>query len=35
MIGQVKIVDVRVYFIEQAGSVGDYHNQEIGHWIID
>ena len=35
VIGQVKIVDVRVYVIEQAGSGGDYHNQEAGYWISD
>jgi len=35
MISQVKIVDIRAYIIDQAGSGGDYHDQEAGHWISD
>ena len=35
MISQVKIVDIRAYVIDQAGSGGDYHDQEAGHWILD
>ena len=35
MINQVKIVDIRAYVINQAGSGGDYHDQKEGHWILD
>jgi len=35
MISQVKIVDIKAYVIDQAGSGGDYHDQEAGHWILD
>jgi hypothetical protein len=35
MINQLKIIDVRAYVIEQAGSGGDYHDQKEGHWILD
>jgi|TARA_B110000914_G_scaffold55660_1_gene48262 L-rhamnonate dehydratase len=35
MISQVKIVDIRAYVIDQAGSGGDYHEQESRHWILD
>ena len=35
MINKVKIIDIRAYVIEQAGSGGDYHDQKEGHWILD
>ncbi len=32
---QVTITDVRAFVLEQAGSGGDYHDREQGHWLVD
>lgn len=31
----IKIKDIRAYVLEQAGSGGDYHDREKGHWLVD
>jgi L-alanine-DL-glutamate epimerase-like enolase superfamily enzyme len=35
MMKQVTITDVRAFVLEQAGSGGDYHDREQGHWLVD
>jgi len=32
---KIKITDIRAYVLEQAGSGGDYHDREKGHWLVD
>ena len=32
---QLTITDVRAFVLEQAGSGGDYHDREQGHWLVD
>ena len=31
----IKIKDIRAYVLDQAGSGGDYHDREKGHWLVD
>jgi L-rhamnonate dehydratase len=35
MMKQLTITDVRAFVLEQAGSGGDYHDREQGHWLVD
>ncbi len=32
---KLTITDVRAFVLEQAGSGGDYHDREQGHWLVD
>ena len=32
---KIKIIDIRAYVLDQAGSGGDYHDREKGHWLVD
>ena len=32
---KIKITDIRAYVLDQAGSGGDYHDREKGHWLVD
>ena len=35
MMKKLTITDVRAFVLEQAGSGGDYHDREQGHWLVD